>query len=250
MLADSPKHYWRACDPAVGLLNDVGSTPIALVTNANYASLGFSGPISDGGSFFCDSQDDAVFRDTESWSTPLSLELWFWQHYVRGQTQALFDIEQAGITSLILAFILSNGTVQVNTGATHLATAVVPAVQVWHHLVVTRSASTSTIYLDGSNIGSFAAAAQAAVPCQFALGAAVGDTSIASANLAEVALYTSVLSAGRVTAHFVAADRTTQPPVAGAAGGVGGAGSSVSSPLYLGILQEILQAVKRTFPTT
>lgn len=250
VLADNPIHYWRCCDPATGVLNDVGSVPIALITNANFASLGFSGPVSDGGSFYSDSNDDAVFRDTENWSTPLTLELWFWQHYVRGQTQALFDIEQAGVTALILPFVISSGALQVNAGASHLTTTTFPQIQRWHHLVVTRSASLTTIYLDSVNIGSFASAAQASVPCQFALGAAVGDTSISSANFSEVALYSSALSSARVAAHYAAADRRSQPPVGNAAGGTSGSGVSVSDPNYVGILQQILQAVRSKYENT
>jgi len=243
VIADNPKHYWRCADPAPGLFNDIGSTPVALVTNITQACFPFSGPNSDGGSFYCDSNNDAVFRDTESNGTPLSVECWFWQHYIRGVTQALFDVEQASVTSLALAFITSTGAVQVNAGAGHLTTASFPPVQRWHHLVVTRSASLTSIYLDGASIGSFATAAQAAVPVQFAVGAAVGDTSVASANISEVAYYTTVLSAARVLAHFNAADQTSQPPIAGS-GSLSGASTNL---FYTGLLEQILQSVRKLY---
>ena len=250
VLADSPIHYWRLADPGGSLVHDIGSTPRAMATNNFATVVPYTGPISDGGSAWFDALTTVNFFDSDSRTTPCSAELWVWQHYTRNAFQGLFSMDVPGVTALCDIAISALGHPQANVALTSILSASAITIQAWHHLVVTRTAALSTLYVDGISVGTVATGAQAAANFNMAIGAylasSFGNTANpASANIAEVAMYGTALSAARVTAHFVAADNTSSKPISKISGvgqpNTGNANTSADA------LQQILNAVKKTY---
>jgi hypothetical protein len=73
----------------------------------------------------------------------------------------------------------------------------------WHHLVVTYDGATLRIYLDGSLSNSRASTTGVTnTPAGFYIGGDALDEAPLSGSIADVAVYTSALSATQVAAHF------------------------------------------------
>lgn len=248
VIADAPRHYWRLADQQGLLAHDVGSTPFQLTTAGTIPILGYSGPVSDGGSGFFPTGIDlnSALGTIGSITTPLSVELWFWA-MVPQPTQRYLLAWDGSTPNAFQMFWNTDGTVQVQCNGVFPAKSAVLPTQAWHHFVGTADGANLRQYVDGALSTSIPLGA-VTVNRGIGIGAepsAVGQSF--EGAIAEVAIYATALSAGRVAAHFAAADRAFQSPVFGGSGGIGGAGSSVLDPNYAGILQEILQAVKKTF---
>lgn len=214
VLADAPRNFWRCADAGGGLLADIGSLPRAMSVNASTPQLGYKGPNSDGGSIWIDANSIAQFADAQTLALPLTLEAWVWQHYRRAATQVIATVEGAANATAVELQMNINGLPQGFGPTTNSSGAVALAQQTWHHLVVVVTAAATTLYVDA--IAQVAGGANAATPANPTMGIGGHLTpggSNASMNIAEVALYTVALAPARITAHFVAADQTTQFPV-------------------------------------
>ncbi len=250
VLADSPIHYWRMADPGGSLTHDIGSSPRAMATNNFATVVPYTGPISDGGSAWFDALTTVNFFDSDSRTTPCSSELWVWQHYTRNAFQGLFSMDVPGVTALCDIGINATGHPQANVAVTSITSASVMSIQNWHHLVVTRTASLSTLYVDAISVGTVATGTQAAANFNMCIGAYLantfGNTTVpASANIAEVAFYGTALSASAVTTHFVAADNVSSKPVSQISGV--GSPNNGNANTSAAALQQILNAVMKTY---
>lgn len=247
VIADNPTHYWRCADQGGSFLHDVGSSPVLLrTTQISTDAVGYSGPISDGGSV--DLTLNATYAQSGT-NVPfpgghVSLELLFWPFQKHSTIQLFEWLSGANQVSLQkqntdVVTMIYNGVGVVGVHAM--------AFNAWHHVVGTYDGANARIYLDGALENTGAVANQAAAASQAWLSTNSAQSDFAEGFFAEVALYATTLSAARVSAHFNAIDRIANVPVYGASGGLGGSGVSITDPAYLSILQQILQSVRKTF---
>jgi Concanavalin A-like lectin/glucanases superfamily len=211
--ADNPLHYWRIGEAGGSLLHDIGSAPLALgLLPIAATNLGYSGPASDGGSVWVDTGWGwTILNSIGGLALPFSVELWYWPINSNATVEWLFDWGGSAGSGVDVVLVAA-GFVGADVGTTHIQGVAIPTRQAWHHVVVTAAVGAMNLYVDG-------AAAAAGVP----LGAlAAGSINIGRSNtggswsagcIGEVATYSAALSAGRVAAHFAAADSRTSPPV-------------------------------------
>jgi Concanavalin A-like lectin/glucanases superfamily len=230
------------------MLQDFGSAARALAQGIPGQSiLPYLGPVTDGGSAFFDLNGNANYGDADLPVTlPLTMECWFWLQKSSNAQQAFFE--------------MSNGTIDIGIGLSaalqphcfgpggQITGATAITRQNWHHIVMTATLATVTLYSDGVSVGT---AAGAAIPFSPTLvvgsgGTASSPTRFAHAAISEVAFYSTALSAGRVAAHFAAVDNIASRPVWHANGTfdiTGGGGASSDSTT----LTQIATGVDRTF---
>lgn len=247
VLADSPRHYWRLADPGGVLVHDLGSAPIALLTNSNYpAGLPYLGPISDGGSFV----GQAVAypwmnEDVDAMAAPLTLELLLWQHSDIAVVQIAFIVR----TGASPFFIAVNTTPAIYCSGPSV-TIVNPTAlvrQTWKHVVaVFPGAGNGTLYVNGSSVGTASLGVPPSGNYRFGIGGNVGSAGNQfQGALAECAVYTTALSAARVTAHFNAVDQITQRPIFSANGAFPTSSGGTSTDVQQ--LATIIAAVQTTY---
>jgi len=243
VLADAPVHYWRMADPGGGIAHDIGSSPHHLhgLGSAISQPLGYSGPISDGGSM--DLTLDGQYANTGNPITittnPLTVEMWYWNWQALASVRDLLQIQSANQIVLFhsatqWSWLYNGVTVATNFHFTE---------QAWHHIVGSYDGANSHLYIDSNPFGPTAVAPQAAISNIMELSAN-NALSLAwgGGYFAEVAIYNIALSQTRVSAHYVAADQQGQAPINQSAGGGGG------FP-YGSILNDILARVTNDLPT-
>jgi|SRR5690242_18585627 len=246
VIADSPRHYWRCADPGGHLLHDIGSARDVLAASVIGDITGWSGPISDGGSadFTLDSTFALSGVNNVEVTSPFTMEALVWSNTAPSTIGVIAQWTAGG--SIAIVRNAANNWQFFYNGVGIVGAAV--AHQSWKHLVGTFDGATVRFYVDAILQGSAPAAPNVTGGGVYALGANFGGTQHGESFLSEVAMYGSALSAARVSAHFLAIDNVLSSPVFGNAGGLTGAsGTDVS---YLGMLQQILQSVRKVFPTT
>ncbi len=241
VLADNPYHFWRLADPGGQLAHDVGSgTQRALKTTSPFFGLGYSGPNSDGGSAFLDNSTTMVHSTLENISSPVSFELLIWFHNLPA-AQTILLSHYANLQTTAADHILFA------SGGPNVTAPAVFTEQAWHHIVGTYGAvGGAKLYIDGVNVATAAYTGawgpQAAIVAVASSGV---NTLFTSAQLAELAIYHTELSAAQVTAHFNAIDQVANRPVFGAFGQWKSAdGSVILSPVDVAA---ILAAVRKTY---
>lgn len=248
VLADAPLYYWRLADPPGGSIASVGSNLQRLYLNTGNPQLGFTGPVSDGGSCLFTGKDAFISPLQLTRVPPYTLEGWFFisaapasDAYVTSLANAKLGVQGSTAKELmtVTSFAYAPGQVVASAG--------------WHHLVFTVSSTTIEMFYDGVSVGStaHATASQTDYAWVGATGNAVGSTTATNFMQgwgSEVAYYASVLSHARILAHFNAADQVGLVPqnqVVGVFNPVTG-----STTYNTDVLQSILAAVQKTFPTT
>lgn len=203
--------------------------------------VGYSGPVSDGGSV--DLALDSGFANTgeviAASVAAMTMEMWAWPFEHHSVTNQWVDLNTGAHQQSIQAtagkwsFVYKNTLVPA-APATNLAD------QTWQHVVGTYDGANARLYVNGALSG--AAVAIAADTAYSDLFELMGTVNTGSRGfIAEVAYYSVALSAVRVQAHYVAADRTGQPPIYSRAG----VGSSSSSDP--GLLAYILNSVRKVY---
>lgn len=249
VLADAPVHYWRCADPGGSLLHDIGSNPRALQLNNTAIATPYVGPVFDGGSVWFGNNLSAIYRDFDVVvNTPLTIEVWAWVTYSAGVAQDFLSwLTAAGVGPAI--GIDSTLHPHLFTPGPPLTAAAPMSVQHWHHMVGTCSAVASLLYVDAIQVasGGSAATTGGSAPMLAAGNLISTPQRLASAFLAEAAIYSSVLSPSRVNAHFLAADATTSRPVSKLAGSLS---IATGIPTLLADSTDaVLKAVRKTFTT-
>lgn len=241
--ADTPLHWYRCSDTGGGILHDVGAGPQrALMTSGGQAQLAYTGPSSDGGSVWMDSNVFAWHNEADQLqSTPFTFECVVWRHLHSGLVEVLMDwFAELQITATATVAFSPRAGFTVSTPATI-------SEQAWHHLVATYGPTGGTkLYVDGVNVvtnASFIVAANGGHA--IAVGGSAAGANQAHANLAECAFYQAELSAAQVTAHFNALDLLAQKPVSLQNGTIN---LTTGVPIFTGTsLAAILAAVTRTY---
>jgi Concanavalin A-like lectin/glucanases superfamily len=235
-------------EPGGVLVHDIGSNPIAQEL-ANWGSqFSYTGPNSDGASaYFAGGGASFTEPNVETVGLPVSMECWFWPFESGGANQVIYSIWSSSGASLISARKQSGHTMQVFCPGGNLLGGSCN-LQAWNHLVVTVALTGTTVYLNGSSIGTVAGSAFGPILCTYSIAEdAVGGAAIAHMAISEVAVYFSILSSGQVSAHFAAADLTSQPPVfitGGTYSLISGSATQFSTDL-----SNIYNSVHRTYPS-
>jgi hypothetical protein len=250
VLADSPIHYWRT--NTGGFLADVATSPHArnhMLMDPELNPLSFTGICTGGQSWMHQDSFFASSRVPEVGGAPISLECWAWWAF-KGTSARATMMGWDGAT-LGANFAIDNTTQKARigyAGGSLLSTNPL-TFQSWHHIVTTLSAAgTLKLYVDNAVAGSTAIGA----PGGWTAGFNIGLDGVGGANpffgfLTECAIYLSELSSGQVATHFAAADAIVNPP-----GYAGAPPQSVFTTAVdpTSLLDDILSAVRRTFPAT
>jgi hypothetical protein len=249
VLADTPRHYWRFSDPGGQLARDLGSSKLALHAGFYTARLGYSGPVSDGGSAFFTDQGVLWYPKNDiAYAAPLTLECWFWQTFDNGAEQKVFTTEN-GATYQGLGIGMAAGRKPECFGfnSAVVSGAAIP-LNTWVHIVGRHDGTTRDLLVNGVLVGSGLQAFTNGNGDISTGGRATDRASYAEGFVSEVAMYGAVLSTARCLAHYNAADNvsgfpTYQPE--------GSQSPTTGAPVF-GVtdVTEILAAVKKTFPTT
>lgn len=246
VLADNPLHYWRFNDPGGQLALDLGSSPAPLSAFLYKASIGYTGPVSDGGSFYTTNQAVFVQQDPRPIAVPLTVEGWYWQQQYVGREQKIFTTESTATPYNGLGIgIAAGGQAETFCSASALVEVGPRPLFHWYHVAATHTGAQRTLFVNGVQV--------AQAPNVLAGGNGVftcGAESFTYAHYAEgfiseVAMYAGVLSGARLLAHFNAADQPTFPPTYKLFAPVGPTVPSVTFSSDL--LVQILGAVRKVF---
>jgi hypothetical protein len=218
-------------------LVDIGSSREDMYAAAGAPQLGYSGPVSDGGS--CYFPGNAYFRSAASVprTPPYSLETWLYQAAAPTTTAWIMSLSNTGIgTAATSAFLQGTIVAFAWTSASALVS------QTWNHCVLTVSTTQFLLYLNGVLVNT----------TNHALGAQNRNDYIGSDGtnsiqgwVAECADYSFLLPAARVAAHYAAADNLARGPYFKQGGSFNPTTGVPTSNTDL--LQQILAAVRKTY---
>jgi hypothetical protein len=209
ILADTPSVYYRLGDASAPAVPDAGAGGVNAVTvgTPTFAQAGaFAGDTNKSVSF-PGTSGNFLQTATSPGSVydlgdgPFTIECWF----KLGSTLTLMDLLGKQGTGCYAVRIDATGKLSLNNsgiGNCFITTSTVTDSN-WHHLVITRVAATQPIlYLDGvSKAGTYTARAFVDSISQFDLGRS-GTANMFHGQLQDVAIYKSVLSPTKVTAHY------------------------------------------------
>lgn len=223
ILADSPIHFWRCQEAGSPLLIDIGSSPLHLAMNSGFV-LGAGGIDSDGVAVFCGpdlSQRIFIPKVTTYITTPFSVEFWVYPFAVEslGNTFVFGNADGTGHKGVELALLstlkwqlnIGNGTAFVNIAPAGLVTT-----YAWHHIVITHSGTTATLWQDSVSLGTATVtfSANSATGLMFNASATpTGGVSFSRAFYTECAIYGAALSSGQIATHYAAGTLKTSIPL-------------------------------------
>lgn len=221
---DVPVGYWRLGETSGSAAGDIAGANGG--TYQASPTLGVPGALADDGNTavrFNGSSQYVSLANNVSFTGDFSVEAWF--RSLSSSTQGIF-VAGSGTPRVRLyldsglvkgEIVTSGGTKTVVSGSSY-------ADGGWHQVVFSRSGTTLSLYVDGSSAGS-AAGASGTVGGASPRIARDQASDYFNGSIDEVAIYTSVLSSGRVSAHW--AERAGQcTNIAGATSGTYTASSS------------------------
>jgi len=211
VLADNPLHYWRLCDGKSAILHDIGSSPVHLLANSPHVAGSYTGIESGGGSMYGFNLGGSILDGIQT-TNASSIELWCWIGSSHGSLEAfLVSHQDQGTSGQLQVAILSSGKVlgRISSGA--VTDTAVLSKQAWHHIVVTYSTPTVTLYVDASNRGTATSAGGTGGSFSLALGSLNNGTEPFYGFLAEVAEYNFALNSTQVSAHYAAVSSPPAP---------------------------------------
>jgi len=215
VLADAPVHFWRCADPGGGVLNDIGSVPLALEISGSGPELAYTGPNSDGGSCVISNNVGFHYMDMESTSLPCSFEFWIFQYYRLAALQCPFAAEDNAGATMGTCRLTGAGQMQAFPPNGTLTDPTAMTTQAWHHWLLAADTAGANLYRDGGLVANAGGVAATTITCRFGIGARATpqNGNPCAAAISEGAVYHTKLSAARALAHFNAADQRTQPPI-------------------------------------
>lgn len=251
---DNPKWWWRLSAIAGGMDLSAGSTRETLVPSGSLFG-NWRGICTDGYAVLASSTNGRLQDATTRLyaQSGHSIEFWFWPIQAPGGTTVLWTNIPGGLNAGNGINFQADGKLHVYiwNGAALVDTASVgsPAINQWHHVVLTLGAGDARLYIDGALDKVIAQTQSATNPAQ------PGNfmNNVAAANglpelFAEPAIYPSVLSAARVLAHYNAANlKAFDPSYQPAAQSVTITNIQSDTTGILADTADILAAVKRSF---
>ena len=222
--ADNPRIYWRLDETSGNVANDV-SGGLSNGTIFNNPTKGVAGAIDNPNTamqFNINASDQFIASD-DQFNNPLnySEEAWFKTTSGSGGKIIGFGRNHDGLSSSYDRHVYMDGGKLVfgtYTGALNtITTDGTYNDGVWHHVVATQSSDGMKLYVDGQLAGTNPQSSAENYPGYWKVG---GDNSWGGdtwfdGDIDEVAVYTKELSAGRILAHYQAAQPApNQAPVA------------------------------------
>jgi len=253
ILADAPKYWYRLAAIGAGVDISAGSTR-DVATPANSPASGWRGICTDGFALACwNNNQGATLPGTTLYVQPgYTIELWFWPALTPPSRKTLWNQIGAGNVGNSIDYE-STGKLTVNNwnGAALIATSSVATLNVaaWNHVVLSLAAGDFRLYINGVLDKAFNTTQSPSSPAQsLRLFNTNGLNQGPSGLFAEVAIYPSILSAGRVLAHYNAANLKAFDPVYVAAVQAGQITQvSTDTTALLASTTAILNAVRKTY---
>lgn len=220
VLADNPVSYWR--------LGELSGTTAADSVDGNPGTINGGVTLGVPGALASDSNTAMSFNGTNGYigiadkanldvAGDFSLELWA-KPALLGNT--MVAAQKSGSTTTTWQYrikISSNkqwqGSVFIGNATFSIFSGIAASTTRWDHLVLTRSGSTLTLYMNGVSVGTTNASGALNVGTGiFAIGERGSDlTDYFQGSIDEVAFYNTALPASRVLAHYNAAQTTPTP---------------------------------------
>ncbi len=211
VLADLPNVYYKMHEASGVLLDSSGNgrngaTVFGSPTYQIVGPITSESPnygIQSSGSSYFDSADHALFDLGDG---PFTLEGWV----KRGAGQGTLQTMMVKGLQYQLAFQSDNTIILAENGVAVVvpSTITITDTTTWHHVVVTKTGATSKVYIDGvdrTGTVTDSPMANSAIPFYVGAGNGGGEYLSSGHQIAQFAVYPSVLSAARVLAHFNAA---------------------------------------------
>lgn len=229
--ADNPVVYYR--------LDDTGATVSDWSANGYDAAVsggvttGVAGIVSGDAAMSFDGISGTVQGPSLPTYSPYSVEVWFKVPTLQTGTLVILGIGPNlyfyGSDSTYLPGSLewNNGTDALNAGAGFVDGN-------WHHVVVTYDGtSIATIYVDGEQNNASSASTWGTIGGTFLEIASLNGTDFLAGTIDEVAIYSTALSAARVTAHYTAGGGALPTSVSTSDSGSGTESASITIQTFV-----------------
>lgn len=180
-------------------------------------------------------------------AAPLSVELWYWPIVNKGALYLLFAWDNATNPSIDFA-LSATKVLQVAINGQGLNDTSASSDQTWHHAVLTYDLANIRLYRDGSQVASQAYSVSFTISRNLGIGNEPSNGLVGLTHIAEVAIYSTALSAARVSAHFAAAEQPSQAPIYQLGGSFpqpGGGGTTNTADI-----QALIKYVSQTYQNT
>ena len=243
VLASNPVSYWRLGETSgLTAADEMGSNPGSYVNGVTLGAPGVTRNDSDLAASF-DGVNDAVSVTSASSlnaTTGVTVEAWVkrtksgvWQPLVGKPLNG-----QSKLENYSLWLNTSNRpTAFFGNGSTFVTVSTVGAIDSnWHHIVGTYDNATAKIYLDGTLSATKAGAGVLLTPSteRLSIGTSNSGSYSFGGTLDEVAVYTSVLSAAQIQAHYAEARTDSLAPAVTLAQPVHGSSINDTTPTFSG----------------
>ena len=246
VLADSPISYWR-----LGEASGTAAADLIGANNGTYVggvTLGVPGALSGDSNTavtFDGTTGHVLVPDSASLDVTSGVTIELWVQRQKSGYQVLLGKPGNGQSKFehFAIWISASNRPQAYFGdGTTYATAVGPVLDTaWHHIVATYDNASARLYVDGQ-LTSTGTSAVALTPNALPLniGRSNDNQYFFGGSLDEVAIYGTVLSAGRIAAHFEASTNgggggDTTPPSVSLSSPASGATVSVATPTFSGV---------------
>jgi Concanavalin A-like lectin/glucanases superfamily len=243
--ADSPLHYWRMADPGGNILHDIGSSPLHLV--AALTTTGpYSGIAADGASIQSNGSAGPETFTALAQALPVTLECWFWLMFNTFAINQIVYWDGSGTGNEIQAWVDTAAALNVAVSGLGTQTYAGPVTQqAWHHFALTCTTAQLRVYLDGTLRISQNAVFPSPISKPIGWGCHPLVTDSHLIFVSEAALYSTALSAARVSAHFAAQEQSFAPVFFGTGNAANPSYPSSSNPPS--VIADVLSSVRKTF---
>ncbi|MCC7449023.1 MAG: LamG domain-containing protein, partial [Anaerolineae bacterium] len=225
VLEDGPVSYWRLGETSGKTAADVmGSNPGTITGGVTLGTAGAISGDSDKAMTFNGSSGYISIANKASlnFTGDFTLEAWAMPTVLNGQERLILN---KGGNQYRLGINANNrwyGSVYIGGVRYNIVGSVKPAVGRWDHIVLTRSGSTLTLYINGASAGTVTAAGTLDTTTRIlAIGRkGASASSYFRGAIDEVAIYNTALSPAQVSAHYnigsgtVAGLQAPKPPTA------------------------------------
>lgn len=210
VMADSPVAYWRLGEASgTTAIDSRGSNNGTYVASPTLGVAGASPTDADTAVAFNGSTQYITVPDSAALDLGdvFSIECWFTRNVNDAQHQIMDKGATGGVGYTVL--IASNNQLRLarsDSGVVIAEATSSPWTEgAWHHIVITKNGATTFIYVDGvddTHVGVGTNATITDTSDQLTIGVWASIGGYWSGLLDEIALYTTVLTAGRVLAHY------------------------------------------------
>jgi Concanavalin A-like lectin/glucanases superfamily len=200
VLEDSPSLFWELNETSGTVANDISGGSNNGTINGG-STLDQAGPFGIAKSVQFNGSNAYIQRTYFSQNSDYAIELW-WNPQSIGSTYLVAYNGNPGTTGYGL-YVYSNQLIGLRGGLSFDYTGYVPTLNQWIYLVMARSSSTETIYVNGTSVLSGSGTSNT-VDTAFAIAGASATAGYCPCFVSNVAFYSHNLSSARVAAHYAA----------------------------------------------